>query len=131
MANWIIPCNLKYYDVYGAFKNLGILDWKQSNPKIEVGDCVYIYVGAPISAIVFKCLVTKTQLRKIEIDDSEFVIRGDNYLLAPFHMELKLIKQYSNEILTDKILLYHDVQGRIMGARRMNDSTKAFIDSLE
>ena len=62
MQNWIIPCNLKYYDVFGAFRDLKKLDWKQSNPKIEIGDIVYIYVGAPVKAIMFKCRVTKVGL---------------------------------------------------------------------
>ena len=56
---------------------------------------------------------------------------GDNYTNAAFHMELELIKQYPNDLFTDKILKEHDVNGRIMGARRMYDSTKAFIDSQE
>ena len=131
MTNWIIPCNLKLYDVYGAFKALNSLDWMQSNPNIEVGDYVYIYVGAPVSAIVFKCLVTKAKLKKIEIDDSKYVINGDKYLSASLHMELKLIKQYPNDLFTAKILEEHDVKGRIMRQRRMKDTTKAFIDSKE
>ena len=39
---WIIPCNLKYYDVGGAFTNLKSIDWKQSNKSIAVGDIVYV-----------------------------------------------------------------------------------------
>ena len=30
MEQWIIACNLKYYDVFNAFKKLKRLDWKQS-----------------------------------------------------------------------------------------------------
>ena len=131
MTNWIIPCNVKYYDVYGAFENLKVLDWKQSNPNVEVGDIAYIYVGAPISAIVFKCLVTKVNLNKIEIDDSKYVIKGDNYLTAPAHMELKLLKQYPEDLLTFDVLKEHSVKGKIMGARRMNPETEEFINSLE
>lgn len=42
MTEWIIPCNIKYYDVTGAFKKLKKLDWKQSNKNIETEDIVYI-----------------------------------------------------------------------------------------
>ena len=38
MADWVIPCNLKYYNVEGAFKNLKRIDWKQSAKNIEIGD---------------------------------------------------------------------------------------------
>lgn len=48
MEQWIIPCNVKYYDVQGAFKKLKCLDWKQSNKSIRVGDEVFIYIGSPI-----------------------------------------------------------------------------------
>ncbi len=42
MEQWIISCNIKYYDVIGAFKKLQKLDWKQSNKSIEIGDEVFI-----------------------------------------------------------------------------------------
>ena len=34
MQQWIIPCNIKLYDVIGAFSNLKCIDWKQSNRSI-------------------------------------------------------------------------------------------------
>ena len=53
MTSWIVPCNLAYYDVAGAFANLPCVTWKQTR-KVCVGDIVYIYVGKPISAIKYK-----------------------------------------------------------------------------
>lgn len=47
MSDWIIPCNIKKYDVLGAFPKLNTIDWKQSR-NIKIGDTVYIYVGAPV-----------------------------------------------------------------------------------
>ena len=44
---WIIPCNLKYYDVVGAFGKFDRLNWKQST-NIEVGDIVYVYIDPRI-----------------------------------------------------------------------------------
>ncbi len=44
MAEWIVPCNIKYYDVVNAFKRLNCIDWKQTNRNIKVGDIVYIYI---------------------------------------------------------------------------------------
>lgn len=37
---WIIPCNIKSYDVIGAFQLLKSIDWKQSRnlKSAEVGD---------------------------------------------------------------------------------------------
>ena len=38
MAEWIIPCNPDYFDVFGAFEKLGSVDWNQNTPGIEKGD---------------------------------------------------------------------------------------------
>lgn len=70
MEQWIIPCNVKYYDVKGAFEKLKCLDWKQSNKSIAMGDEVFIYIGTPVRAIKYKCKVNKVNLNYIEIDDT-------------------------------------------------------------
>ena len=130
MTNWIIPCNLKYYDVFGAFKSLNKLDWKQSNPNIEPGDMVYIYVGAPVKAICFQCHVTKSRLDHIEIDDSPFIIQGDIYIPAPLHMELQLLRTYDTDELSAEKLAAHGLKGRIMCQRRMESTVEAYINSI-
>ena len=100
MTEWIIPCNLKYYNVEGAFKKLKTIDWKQSAKNIFVGDIVYIYVGKPVSSIKYKCRVNKTNLASVEIDDSDFVIHGENYENYGRHMELELVHEYADTELT-------------------------------
>ena len=35
MTYWLVPCNTKYYDVFGAFEKNEILDWKQSNQMAD------------------------------------------------------------------------------------------------
>lgn len=57
---WIIPSNPKYYDIVGAFAAEREILWKQGNENIHVGDTVYMYVGAPYSAILYRCTVTET-----------------------------------------------------------------------
>ena len=54
---WIIPANPKYYDIEHAFDDIKEIDWKQG-AGIKKGDTVFMYVGAPVSAILFKCKVT-------------------------------------------------------------------------
>lgn len=78
MTEWIITCNTDAYDVEAAFDKLKMLDWKQST-SIEVGDIVYIYVGAPVGAIAYKCEVVKTEQPEPLIDDSEFILESSNY----------------------------------------------------
>ena len=120
MTERIIPCNLKYYDVKGAFSKFKAIDWKKSAKNICVGDIVYIYVGKPISAIKYKCRVNKTNLSKVEIDDSEFVINGENYENYGNHMELELIREYAGTELTRDMLVENGLKGNIQGPRRVD-----------
>lgn len=130
MTEWIIPCNLKYYDVKGAFSKFKAIDWKQSAKNICVGDIVYIYVGKPISAIKYKCRVNKTNLSKVEIDDSEFVINGENYENYGNHMELELIREYADTELTRDMLVENGLKGNIQGPRRVDVLIRESINKI-
>lgn len=130
MADWIIPCNPQYYDVVGAFSNLSRIDWKQSAKNIDVNDIVYIYVGRPLMAIKFKCKVNKVNLDFIEIDDSEFIIIGDNYMNYKNHMELELLTQYEDELTLEK-LRAHGLNGNVQGPRRLVAELKEFIETFK
>ena len=58
---WIIPSNPKYYDIIHAFDETETIDWKQG-AGIKMGDTVFMYVGAPVSAVLYKCKVTETNI---------------------------------------------------------------------
>lgn len=58
---WIVPANPKYYDIEHAFDHGKEIDWKQGN-GIRTGDTVYMYVASPVSAILYQCKVTKTDI---------------------------------------------------------------------
>lgn len=93
MQQWIIPCNIKLYDVIGAFNKLKCLDWKQSNSSISSGDEVFIYVGKPICSILFKCTVNRSNYSEAKIDDSEFILHGDTYENYGNYMKLELLEK--------------------------------------
>ena len=131
MNSWIIPCNTKYYDVFGAFEKLKVLDWKQSNPNVSVGDSVFIYVGAPVMAVTFKCVVRKVNVPSIEIDDSEFIINGGPYVNYGRHMELELQRTYGEKELSRDVLESVGVAGRIMGPRRAPEAFERYVAELE
>ena len=59
--DWIIPANPKYFDVIQEFEEKEIIDWKQSS-DVRVGDLVYMYVGAPISALMYKCKAVEVDI---------------------------------------------------------------------
>ena len=82
-----LPANPKHYDVIHAFDNKAEIDWKQGR-GIIVGDTVYLYATAPVSAILFKCSVTKTD---IPFDYAE---KG---LTITALMKIKLLKRYKSD----------------------------------
>ena len=58
---WIMPANPTYFDVITYIESMPIFSWKQ--PKnINLGDTVYVYLGAPYSAIIYKCKVTELDI---------------------------------------------------------------------
>ena len=61
MTSWIIPCNVKHFDIVSAFSEMSSLEWRQST-KISVGDDIYIYVGTPVQAILYKCRATRVNI---------------------------------------------------------------------
>lgn len=58
---WIIPSNPKYFDIVHAFDTEKEIHWKQGK-GIKKGDTVFMYVGAPVSAVLYKCKVTETDI---------------------------------------------------------------------
>ena len=91
---WIIPANTKYYDIIHAFDDKDEIDWKQGS-GINAGDTVFIYVGSPVSAIMYKCRVTKTDI-PFDYHDGNLTIRS--------LMSIRLIKRYDPSQFTFDVL---------------------------
>jgi len=68
ITEWLVPANPKYYDVEQAFREQDEIIWKQGR-GIEVGNTVFLYVGAPVSSILFRCKVTATNIPYDYSDD--------------------------------------------------------------
>lgn len=52
--DWIIPANPKYFDLEAAFQESDTIFWRQRS-NVSVGDTIYIYMAAPVSAILYAC----------------------------------------------------------------------------
>ncbi|MCI8504664.1 MAG: MmcQ protein [Lachnospiraceae bacterium] len=84
---WLVPANPRYYDIEHAFDQEEEIDWKQGK-GIKAGDTVFMYVAAPVSAILFQCEVTET--------DIPYVYADKNVTMTAL-MKIKLQKRYSQE----------------------------------
>ena len=82
---WIVPANPKYYDVEHAFDGTEEIDWKQGR-GIAAGDTVFLYAATPVSAILFQCRVTETDIP---------CGYADRNLMIPALMRLRLQKRYA------------------------------------
>ena len=90
---WIVPANPKYYDVEAAFAAEEEIQWKQGS-GIKTGDTVFLYVAAPVSAILYRCEVTETD---IPCDyEGEIRIRS--------LMRIRLRKRYPRDRFTFSVL---------------------------
>lgn len=84
---WLVPANPKHYDVLCAFDDTDEIDWKQGR-GIITGDTVFLYAAAPVSAILYKCKVTKT--------DIPYDYSKDGLTITAL-MKIKLVKRYRQD----------------------------------
>lgn len=73
-SSWLVASNLRTFDVDAAFDALSVIDWSETaSANIDVGDTVYLYRTAPVSAITQECVVTQRGIPFEQvIDDREF-----------------------------------------------------------
>ena len=114
--DWLVPANPKYYDVVGAFEQNDEIDWKQGS-GIRVGDTVFLYVAAPVSAVLFRCAVTKT--------DIPFDYKGGELSIKAL-MRIKLLKRYDPGAFTFEVLKEHGVYA-VRGPRDIPNSLRAAL----
>lgn len=88
--DWLVPANPKYFDIVHAFDHTDEIEWKQG-AGLKKGDTVYIYVGAPFSAIFYKCCVAKT--------DIPYNYSNENVKIRSL-MKIKLQKKYDPKAFT-------------------------------
>ena len=91
---WIIPSNPKYYDIIHAFDDTDVINWKQG-AGIRQGDTVFMYVGAPVSAVLYKCKVTETDI-PYQYQDRNLTIKA--------LMKIQLLKRYAPDQFTFEVL---------------------------
>ena len=111
-VHWLAPANPHYYDLEAAIaasKDKTFL-WKQSS-RVKIGDWVYLYVTAPVSAVCYQCRVTQA--------DIPYSFRN-----AQVHMEkvmrLQLKKKYAKPLGREELREYGITTVR--GPRRLPES---------
>ena len=91
---WIIPANPKYFDIVHAFDNTDTINWKQG-AGIKKGDTVFMYVAAPVSAVLYKCKVLETDIP---------YEHENKYITIKSLMKIRLKKRYAPDRFTFDVL---------------------------
>lgn len=116
---WIISCDLNYYDARGAFEKLNTIDWRQ-NYHFNIDDIVYIYASAPYQKIMFKTKVIEVDLSWEErIDDREFWKSSEYEEDAKGnrrYVRLQLINTSNSEALSLTYLMKYGLKKAPQGA---------------
>ena len=87
---WLIPANPKFYDIVHAFDHEEIINWKQSS-SVKVGDTLFMYAAAPVSAILSKC-------KAVEVD-IPYNYQDKNLTITTV-MKIRLLGRYDPERFT-------------------------------
>ena len=85
--DWLIPASPAMYDVERDFQRDGTIIWKQTSDMI-VGDTVYIYMAAPISAVMYRCEAVEVNI-PYNYDDGKYRIKKA--------VKLRLVHRYRAE----------------------------------
>lgn len=101
MNNWIMPCNLKFFNIIEYLHKCDTLVWK-ATPGIKDGDIVYIYVGIPYSCVRYRCVVIKEKVEQDILSQHDYARVGDIEHNKRY-MQLKLIYTYEKGVSLAKL----------------------------
>lgn len=114
---WIIPANPKYFDIVKAFDETNTIDWKQG-AGIKKGDTVFMYVAAPISAVLYKCRVLETDIP---------YEHENKYITIKALMRIRLLKRYAPDRFTFETLKEEYGIYAVRGPRGIPNSLSAAL----
>lgn len=128
-TEWIISGNPDKYDVIGAFRELGSIDWRQS-VNVSVGDIVYIYVSNTVRAIKFKCKVNAVNKTVSTIDDNKFNRSGEFDGQNEPYMELEMLEEFSTKLFQKDELEKYGFKPPL-GPMRVSAQIKEYLDIVQ
>lgn len=114
---WLIPSNPKYFDIIGCFDDTDTILWKQSS-NMSIGDIIYIYVGVPYSAILYKCEVLEVNI--------PYEYKDKNLSMSKV-MKIKLLEKYDKERYNLNILKDFGIKS-VRGPRYIPNDLHKYIN---
>ncbi len=116
---WVIPYAYDFFNVAAAFEESPDLEWQQA-ARMEKGDTVYMYCGAPIKAIRYRCTVKETDI------PNHSGYREDRY---PYLVLLHLEESYADDVMPLAKMRELGLTG-VRGARRVPEKLADYMRGL-
>ena len=130
--NWIIPCNVKYFDIIAHFKEHDEVVWKNSF-TIRKGDTAYIYLSAPFGEIRYKCLVISDEIDDETLAANSYAIpkkESHNYFSKKLkYIKMKLEYEFPEGSLTRTSMMQYGL-GQVQIQARTDRRLQKYIDSV-
>ena len=133
VEKWIVPCNIKFFDLISHFRNNKYVVWRNAF-TIKKDDIVYIYVGAPYKEIKYKCIVVSDNVNEQLLREHSYAIpkvKSNNYYSKKEkYMELQLLCEYQEGLFSLEELKAHGL-GQVQLQARTNRNVQKFLDKIE
>ena len=131
--NWIIPCNVKLFDVISYFKEHTRVVWKNSF-TICKGDTVYLYISSPYGEIKYKCLVVNDKVDEATLMANSYAIqtqKANNYFSKKEkYIEMEYVCEFPEGTFNLSKLKEHGL-GQVQIQARTDKRLQQYIDICE
>lgn len=128
--NWIIPCNIKYFDVINYLQSHDDIVFRRIS-AINQGDVAYIYVTSPYCEIKYRCHVVCDDVSNEELKEHLYAIpqKQSEYKKSRY-VKLHVDFQYENGTMCLKDLKNHGL-GQVQMQARTDRHVQAYINKVE
>lgn len=133
IEKWIIPCNVKRFNVIEHFRTTDLVVWKNSF-TIRTGDVAYLYLGAPYGEIRYRCRVVSDTVDDKTLQENKYAIQekpSNNYFSKKIkYIQLKLEYEYPSGLLTLPKLKEQGL-GQVQIQARADRNLRAYLEEVE
>lgn len=133
IEKWIIPCNVKRFDIIEHFKNNETVVWKNSF-TIHKGDIAYIYLGSPFGEIRYRCSVISDTVDEQTLQENRYAIQeknSNNYFSKKIkYIQLKLDYEYPAGFFPLAKLKENGL-GQVQIQARPDRNLKRYLEDME
>ena len=125
MQKWVIPCNVKNFDIVKHFENNSGAYFKR-NIALQLDDEVYINVARPYSEIKYKGVVKKVGINPRDVDKEYKVPICETKTFVLVEIE----KKYSAETFSGESLKANGL-GRVVNQRLIRGKIEEYVTKVE